>query len=242
MGQAANEAEQRFKFTVTAWLFVFVGRLWCARFALMPSKDRPAPEQTLQQIVSEVGSYPIEAFHFVQSGLAWTQIKIHGPDLAEGGEGEGAGNEAGKSEGGAAKPGKSSGKSSGESSGEPSGESSGAAKSAGAQPAGPPARPTAAGQRRARRELPEQSPRHVSGQQLCEGLRMYAIEQWGMMAGTVLRRWNLRGTVDFGRIVFALVDGGLMHKTERDKLDDFRDVYDFDRAFDSGAYNIGSRP
>jgi uncharacterized repeat protein (TIGR04138 family) len=82
----------------------------------------------------------------------------------------------------------------------------------------------------------------VSGQQLCEGLRMYAIEQWGMMAGTVLRRWNLRGTVDFGRIVFALVDGGLMHKTERDKLDDFRDVYDFDRAFDSGAYNIGSRP
>lgn len=189
----------------------------------MPSKDRPAPEQTLQQIVREVGTYPVEAYHFVQSGLAWTQLKIHGPDTEEGGDDQGSG---GEPEGGGKKPDKSSGES----------------KSAGAKASGPPAQPKAAGQRRARKQLPEENSRHVSGQQLCEGLRMYAIEQWGMMAGTVLQRWNLRGTIDFGRIVFALVDGGLMHKTERDRLDDFRDIYDFDRAFDGGAYNIGSRP
>jgi uncharacterized repeat protein (TIGR04138 family) len=185
----------------------------------MASKDRPAPEQVLQQIVRELGCYPTDAFHFVQSGLAWTDIKIHGPHPDEGGTAE-------PSPGGEAGAGASPGK------------SSGSSKSAGQQSSGP----RAAGPRRAGRQLPEESPRHISGQQLCEGLRMYAIEQWGMMAGTVLRRWNLRATIDFGRIVFALVDGGLMHKTERDKLEDFRDVYDFDRAFDGGGYNIGTRP
>lgn len=73
---------------------------------------------------------------------------------------------------------------------------------------------------------------HVSGRQLCEGLRDLALEQWGRLAGTVLRRWNILGTVDFGRIVFALVDNGLMQKTDEDNLDDFRNVYDFASAFE----------
>jgi uncharacterized repeat protein (TIGR04138 family) len=76
--------------------------------------------------------------------------------------------------------------------------------------------------------------RHVSGQQLCEGLREFAIAHWGFMARTVLRRWNITATVDFGRIVFALVDGGHMQKTDDDTLDDFRNLYDFRTAFESG--------
>src|SRR5689334_20631101 len=50
---------------------------------------------------------------------------------------------------------------------------------------------------------PEKS-RHVSGQDLCEGLREFALTEWGMLARTVLRRWNINSTMDFGRIVFAL--------------------------------------
>lgn len=80
---------------------------------------------------------------------------------------------------------------------------------------------------------PEQS-RHVSGPQLCEGLRDYALSQWGFMATTVLRRWNIRTTFDFGRIVFALVNNGFMQKTDDDSVEDFRDVYRFDEAFDAG--------
>ena len=38
---------------------------------------------------------------------------------------------------------------------------------------------------------------------------------------------------DFGRLVFALVEVGLMKKTEEDTLDDFKEVYDFSIAFDS---------
>ncbi len=75
--------------------------------------------------------------------------------------------------------------------------------------------------------------RHVSGQDLCVGLREYAMQQWGLLARSVLERWNITATVDFGRIVFALIEFGHMQKQDEDTLDDFRDVYDFHRAFEA---------
>ena len=75
--------------------------------------------------------------------------------------------------------------------------------------------------------------RHVSGQQLCMGLRDFAKREYGLLARGVLSRWNIHRSEDFGRIVFAMVDGGLMHKTHEDSLDDFVDVFAFDEAFDS---------
>ena len=74
--------------------------------------------------------------------------------------------------------------------------------------------------------------RHVSGRQLCEGLRDFAIEQYGMLAKTVLRRWRIRACEDFGHIVFAMIEADMMHKTEDDSLEDFVDVFDFEQAFD----------
>ena len=130
----------------------------------MPPKERPVREKTLHDVVEDVGSYPIEAFDFVQRGLGYTVQQIYGQ-----------------------------------------------------QPA-----------------AEEGAHCHVSGQQLCEGLREFALMQWGMLARTVLRRWNITHTIDFGRIVFALVDNGLMQKTDEDSLDDFRNVYDFKTAFESG--------
>ena len=75
--------------------------------------------------------------------------------------------------------------------------------------------------------------RHITGQQLCMGLREHAIQQYGLLAFNVLDSWNIRKTIDFGNIVFALVDAGLMRKTEDDHLSDFADVYEFDEAFES---------
>ena len=74
-------------------------------------------------------------------------------------------------------------------------------------------------------------PRHVTGQELCEGLRDYALEQFGPMARTVLEYWGIHGTEDFGKIVFHLVEANLLKKTEEDTLEDFRGVYDFKAAF-----------
>lgn len=85
-------------------------------------------------------------------------------------------------------------------------------------------------------ETPPTSPededsRHVTGQQLCDGLREFGVQQYGLLAKTVLSRWGIRSTEDFGKIIFAMVDAGLMRTTEDDRLEDFINVYDFDEAF-----------
>lgn len=73
--------------------------------------------------------------------------------------------------------------------------------------------------------------RHVCGQELCVGLKDYAIDRYGLLARTVLSRWGINQTDDFGRIVFAMIDAGLMRKSEEDSMDDFRGVFDFEEAF-----------
>lgn len=81
-----------------------------------------------------------------------------------------------------------------------------------------------------RRTTPEGS--HVSGPELLEGIREFALDQYGPMTKTLFEEWGLRKTGDFGEIVFNLVDYGVFGKTEKDCRDDFRNLYDFESAFD----------
>ena len=78
---------------------------------------------------------------------------------------------------------------------------------------------------------PASSARHVTGQELCLGLRDYALDRYGRLAGTVLRNWGIRSCEDFGHIVFAMVDAGLMHKNADDSIADFENVFEFRNAF-----------
>lgn len=130
--------------------------------------DKSKPEKTLEDVVEQLGTYPVDAFLFVQEGLGATVRRIHGESTD-----------------------------------------------------------------------PEIN-RHISGQELSIGLRDFALQQWGMLARTVLLRWGITSTFDFGRIVFALVDNGLMQKTDRDTIEDFRNVYDFKDAFEAG-YRIEAK-
>jgi uncharacterized repeat protein (TIGR04138 family) len=75
---------------------------------------------------------------------------------------------------------------------------------------------------------PDEEERHVTGQQLCEAIRLYAIQQYGMLAKNVLNEWGVRSTGDFGEIVFNLIDIGQMRKTDSDRREDFDNVFDFD--------------
>ena len=77
----------------------------------------------------------------------------------------------------------------------------------------------------------EKKPRQITGAELSDGLRDHALEQFGPLALTVLGRWGVRATRDFGEIVFALLAAGLLGKTDEDKIEDFDDLYDFDEAF-----------
>jgi uncharacterized repeat protein (TIGR04138 family) len=72
---------------------------------------------------------------------------------------------------------------------------------------------------------------HLTGQQLCEAIRLYAVQQYGLMAKTVLNSWGLYTTSDFGEVVYNLIRVGLMKKSKSDRREDFNDCYQFDDAF-----------
>ena len=73
--------------------------------------------------------------------------------------------------------------------------------------------------------------RHVSGPELLEGLRVYALEQFGPLTKTVLESWGIRRCSDFGDIVFNLIEYNVFSKTENDRREDFSDLYTFEDAF-----------
>jgi uncharacterized repeat protein (TIGR04138 family) len=79
---------------------------------------------------------------------------------------------------------------------------------------------------------------HVSGKELSEGIRQYALKTYGPMARTVLEYWGIRTTEDIGNIVFNMIAVKLFSKTEDDSIDDFRDVYKFESAFKHTTPNI----
>ncbi|RNC80908.1 MAG: hypothetical protein ED559_03665 [Phycisphaera sp.] len=83
-------------------------------------------------------------------------------------------------------------------------------------------------------EMVADESRHVSGQELCLGLRDLAIRRYGPLARTVLGHWNVHSTDDFGKVVFALINVGILRKTDEDSMDDFISVYEFDEAFAEG--------
>jgi uncharacterized repeat protein (TIGR04138 family) len=75
------------------------------------------------------------------------------------------------------------------------------------------------------------APNHVTGQELLEGVRQFALQQYGPMTVTVLEEWGVKNCRDFGEIVFNMVESGLLQKTETDTRDDFQSGYDFTDAF-----------
>lgn len=76
--------------------------------------------------------------------------------------------------------------------------------------------------------------RHLSGAELAWACRDFALEQFGLLAPTVLQHWGVRRTEDFGTIVFALIDAGLLARQPSDRIEDFERVYDFAEAFRAG--------
>lgn len=167
------------------------------------------PKKTIQEVVAEVSRYPIEAYQFLRDGLGYTVEKTHGKETAMLRRIHKLMQDR-----------------------ELDFEGLDALYRA--------------------NELPESITRyldenggvqvvnrHVSGEELCWGMRDFALANWGLMARSVLNGWNVTTTSDFGRMVFALVENGFLQKQPHDKLEDFQDVYDFETAFDKD-FTIGS--
>jgi uncharacterized repeat protein (TIGR04138 family) len=76
-----------------------------------------------------------------------------------------------------------------------------------------------------------QRSRHVTGPELLEGLRVFALDQYGPLTKTVLNSWGIKRCQDFGELVFNLIEYNVFSKTENDRREDFADIYTFDDAF-----------
>ncbi len=170
---------------------------------------RSKPRKTLVEVAREIGRYPLEAFEFLEQGLDFTVQRIHGP---------------------------------------PDPVLRDLAKWLDDNhveldrlpellrgPERPAPLAEALEQLGDEESILRKMNRHVSGEDLCWGLRDLALRQWGPMASVVLRSWGIRSTMDFGRMVFALVENGLLQKQPGDRMDDFKEVFDFDAALDQGV-------
>jgi uncharacterized repeat protein (TIGR04138 family) len=76
--------------------------------------------------------------------------------------------------------------------------------------------------------------KHVSGPELLEGFRDFAINTFGLLARAVLSEWGITRTDDVGEIVFLMIEEDLLQKTADDRREDFCGVYDFADAFEDG--------
>lgn len=79
----------------------------------------------------------------------------------------------------------------------------------------------------------ERTPKHLTGKQLTLAAFIYSIKKYGGLARTVWEQLGLEKSEDLGKVVFMMVESGLMGKQEEDKIEDFDDlltVEDFDRV------------
>lgn len=171
------------------------------------------PRKSIEEVARELGRYPLEAFSFLQQGLDYTVQQIHGAP-------EPAVEAFAKSL-------------------EQQGLTIGELETMYMEQRLPEQIVDLIGDLGGMPSLREKLNRHVSGEDLCWGLRDLALRRWGLMAPAVLGSWGIRETRDFGRMVFALVENNILQKQPEDRLKDFDNVYSFDTAF-TGAYKFAS--
>ena len=73
--------------------------------------------------------------------------------------------------------------------------------------------------------------RHVTAAELAWACRDFALQQYGLLAPVVLAHWGITRTEDLGRIVYTLVEVGLLVTQPGDHESDFNAVYEFTEAF-----------
>ncbi len=77
--------------------------------------------------------------------------------------------------------------------------------------------------------------RHVTGRELLDGILAYAKQEFGPLALAVFEHWGIGSTEDFGRIVFKMVEAGVLSKNEDDSMADFEGAYDLKKVFETAS-------
>lgn len=80
------------------------------------------------------------------------------------------------------------------------------------------------------RDVDRDVDQHVSGGELLRGACSLAVQEYGLMAPVVFKLWGIRNTDDFGEMVFRLIEAERLSKSDRDDPDDFRELFDIEKA------------
>lgn len=73
--------------------------------------------------------------------------------------------------------------------------------------------------------------RHLTVPELLDGIRGFAVSQYGPLARVVLESLGCFETRDFGDVVFNLVEAGLLNKQDSDHREQFAEGFSFREAF-----------
>lgn len=76
--------------------------------------------------------------------------------------------------------------------------------------------------------------RHVTGREVLLGLQRFARDLFGPLAAPVWRSWGIRQPLDWGHLVFLLVEHGILSRQDTDTIEDFRTELDYDAEFVEG--------
>jgi len=72
---------------------------------------------------------------------------------------------------------------------------------------------------------------HVTPAELMDGVRQYALREFGPTVPMVLHYWGIRNFSDVGEMVFNLIAAGVFGKNANDSIEDFQNGFDFEEAF-----------
>ena len=81
-------------------------------------------------------------------------------------------------------------------------------------------------------EPPGDASRDISAADICKAIKIYAIDKFGLLAKPTLNNWGIKSTADFGQIIFNLIKCEALLQSDRDNIDDYNNVFDFDTAFE----------
>jgi len=82
---------------------------------------------------------------------------------------------------------------------------------------------------------------HVTGPQVLEGVRLYALAEYGPMSFTILGEWGVSSGDDVGNIVYNLIEASYFGKNDSDSLQDFSGGFDFEKALTEPFKPISKR-
>ena len=75
---------------------------------------------------------------------------------------------------------------------------------------------------------------HVRGDELARGACDLAVREFGLMAGTVFRQWGIAATDDIGNLVFNLIRGDCLSRSDDDAPADFHALFDLETVLAAG--------